>query len=58
MTNYIKKLIKKQKLLKQYKYTPEMISNLIGYVGWEVYEKHYLNQIFYESRCYKRLKKL
>jgi hypothetical protein len=55
---YIKKLIKKQKLLKKYKNDPLTIFQLKKILEQEMFEKHYLNQIYYEIRCYNRLKKL
>lgn len=58
MIKYIKKILKKQRLLKKYKHETQDISTLIDIVGMEVYEKYYLSPIFYELRCYRRLKKL
>lgn len=58
MIKYIKKILKKQKLLRKYKHESQDISNLIDLVGIEVYEKHYLSRIYYDLRCYDRLKKL
>ena len=58
MIKYIKKIFKKQRLLKKYKYETRDVENLINLVGLEVYEKYYLSSIFYELRCYRRLKKL
>jgi len=58
MIKYIKKIFKKQRLLKKYNYQTRDVENLINLVGLEVYEKYYLSSIFYELRCYRRLKKL
>ena len=58
MIKYIKKIFKKQRLLKKYNYQTRDVENLINLVGLEVYEKHYLSKIFYDLRCYRRLKKL
>ena len=58
MIKYIQKLLKKQRLLKKYNYQTRDVENLINLVGLEVYEKYYLSSIFYELRCYRRLKKL
>jgi hypothetical protein len=58
MIKYIKKILKKQRLLRKYKHKVQDISTLIEIVGREVYEKHYLSKIFYDLRCYRRLKKL
>lgn len=58
MIKYIQKVLKKQRLLKKYKHETQDIATLIEIVGMEVYEKHYLSKIFYDLRCYRRLKKL
>jgi len=58
MIKYIKKIFKKQRLLKKYNYQTRDVENLINLVGIDIYEKYYLSSIFYELRCYRRLKKL
>ena len=58
MIKYIQKILKKQRLLKKYKYETRDVENLINLVGIDIYEEYYLSSIFYELRCYRRLKKL
>lgn len=55
---YIKKLVKKQKLIKKYTHKREDILSLIEIVGIDEYQNYYLSHMYYEKRCCKRLKKL
>lgn len=60
MKNYIKKLIKKYKLLKKYKVNRSDIELLImlDKSGHQRLHDRCLDQMYYHSRCYNRLKKL
>ena len=62
MIKYIKKLIKKQKLLKEYKKGPKQYidhSYLLRNWAWSYEDKHFFNhQFLCELRCYNRLNKL
>ena len=62
MIKYIKKLIKKQRLLKKYKKGPKQYSDQLWLKrnwDWDVETLHYFTHDFLcELRCYNRLKKL
>tara|TARA_R110000782_G_scaffold144871_1_gene237672 strand:- start:6265 stop:6453 length:189 start_codon:yes stop_codon:yes gene_type:complete len=62
MIKYIKKLLKKQKLLEKYKKGEEQIGNhihLLSKFNWSKEDKHYFEHQFYcELKCYNRLRKL
>lgn len=62
LIKYIKKLIKKQKLLKKYKKGSKEYSDqlwLSRNFNWSDEEKHYFTHHFLcELKCYNRIKKL
>ena len=62
MIKYIKKLIKKQRLLKEYKKGEKQYDDqmwLLRNFDWSEDEKHLFRHYFLcELRCYNRLKKL
>lgn len=62
MIKYIKKLIKKQKLLKKYKKGNKQWDDFIWFMNRYKYDinlTYYMEQDFHcELRCYNRLKKL
>lgn len=62
MIKYIKKLIKKQKLLNKYRKTDKNLSDhiwLLTKFRWNDDEKHWFHHEYNcEVRCYNRLKKL
>lgn len=62
MIKYIKKLIKKQRLLKKYKKNDKEWNNhiwLLNNFKWSKDEENYFNHQFYcELRCYRRIKNL
>ena len=62
MIKYIKKLIKKQKLLNKYRKDDKKWCDhfyLLQNFSWDADQEHYFNhQFLCEARCYKRLKKL
>ena len=62
MIKYIKKLIKKQRLLKKYKKREKQWSDqiwLLKNFNWDNKTEHWFShQFLCEIRCYNRLKKL
>ena len=62
MIKYIKKLIKKQRLLKKYKKRDKQWLDhiyLLKNFDWSLEQEHWFRHIFLcEIRCYNRLKKL
>ena len=62
MIKYIKKLIKKQKLLKKYKKGDKQWDDqiwLLKNFKWTIkQERYFIHQFSCELRCYNRLKKL
>ena len=62
MIKYIKKLIKKQRLLNKYRKGPQQWNDFIWLLTkftWDSKVTNYFEHQFYcEIRCYKRLKKL
>lgn len=62
MIKYLKKLIKKQKLLKKYKKGPKQWDDhiwLLTKFEFDEKTKHYFEHLFLcELRCYNKLKKL
>lgn len=62
MIKYIKKLIKKQRLLKKYKKGKKQWSDqiwLLKNFNWDNKTEHWFShQFLCERRCYNRLKKL
>ena len=58
MIKYVKKLIKKQRLLKKYKKLIRFYSDAISFKPGIQDIIYYSTQRFYTQRCYNRLKKL